>query len=91
MKIAVLGATGSIGTQTLDVVRNCLGEEAKVVAMSAFSNMDAFGRLVQEFSPEVVWTPHDGTGEAGLAAMAAECSADVVVNALVGGAGLAPT
>ncbi|MCL1862047.1 MAG: 1-deoxy-D-xylulose-5-phosphate reductoisomerase, partial [Defluviitaleaceae bacterium] len=32
-----------------------------------------------------------GTGEAGLAAMAAECSADVVVNALVGGAGLAPT
>ncbi|MCL2199085.1 MAG: 1-deoxy-D-xylulose-5-phosphate reductoisomerase [Defluviitaleaceae bacterium] len=123
MNIAVLGATGSIGTQTLDVVRNCLrgrelvcgAGEVRVVAMSGFSDMEKFAPLVREFSPEVVWVP-DGTaaaelsgrlsggnthaslsipeiltGDGGLVAIASECSADVVVNALVGGAGLAPT
>ena len=100
----MLGATGSIGTQTLDVVRNCLCGEVKVVALSGFSDMDKFKVLVEEFSPEAVWVP-DGnaaeklgkvkcevlTGESGLVACASESSADIVVNALVGKVGLLPT
>jgi len=106
MKLAVLGATGSIGLQTLDVVRSCL-PNAQVVALSGYSNMAALATLVEEFAPQVVWVP-DGaaassllerckfsgevlTGEDGLISCATETNADIVVNALVGRAGLAPT
>ncbi|MCL1845998.1 MAG: 1-deoxy-D-xylulose-5-phosphate reductoisomerase [Defluviitaleaceae bacterium] len=91
LKIALLGATGSIGLQTLDVVRNCL-PDAKIVAMSGYSNVELLKRLADEFRPErpeFVWTP--AQGEDALIACAAESGADVVVNALVGRAGLAPT
>ncbi|MCL1843174.1 MAG: 1-deoxy-D-xylulose-5-phosphate reductoisomerase [Defluviitaleaceae bacterium] len=103
--IAVLGATGSIGTQTLDVVR-CL-PNAKITALSGFSNMKVLAPLVDEFMPQIVCVP-DGTaaaqlkamskftgeiltGENGLISAAAESDADIVVNALVGRVGLAPT
>lgn len=106
MKISVLGATGSIGTQTLDVVRNCL-PNVEISALSGFSNMAVLAPLVDEFKPEIVWVP-DGeaavklkelskffgeilTGEDGLIACASESGAEIVVNALVGRAGLAPT
>lgn len=88
MKIAVLGATGSIGLQTLDAVRCCL-PDAKIVALSGFSNRDLLAKLADEFQPEFVWTPEQGAD--ALITCAAESGADVVVNALVGRAGLAPT
>ncbi|MCL2356707.1 MAG: 1-deoxy-D-xylulose-5-phosphate reductoisomerase [Defluviitaleaceae bacterium] len=88
IKIALLGATGSIGLQTLDVVRNCL-PDAKIVAMSGYSNRELLAQLAEEFRPEIVWTPEQG--EDALISCAAESGADVVVNALVGRAGLAPT
>ena len=88
MRIALLGATGSIGLQTLDVVRNCL-PDAKVVAMSGYSNLELLSRLADEFNPNTVWTPEQG--EDALIACAAENDADIVVNALVGRVGLAPT
>lgn len=50
--IAVLGSTGSIGTQTLDVVRN--NEDMKVVALAAGSNIDRLEEQIKEFAPSLV-------------------------------------
>ena len=102
MKIAILGATGSIGLQTADVIRQCL-PEAEVVALTGYSNADALVPLVREFKPRFVWVPKAQTDkmrglgcevvtdECGLDFCAAESGADIVVNALVGRAGLKPT
>ena len=51
-KIAVLGSTGSIGTQALDVVRN-LPEEFSVEVLAANSNVELFARQVEEFRPKL--------------------------------------
>jgi len=103
MNITVLGATGSIGTQALDVVRTCL-PKAKIKVLTGNKNIPLLASLVKEFTPELVWVP-DGssakllleivkcnivTGEDGLICSATH-DTDIVVNALVGKAGLAPT
>ena len=104
--LAVLGATGSIGMQTLDAVRSCLPYH-RVSVLTGYSNIVALAPLVDEFKPEMVWVPDSDaalklrdmvkhrceilTGDDGLVACASENSADMVVNALVGRAGLAPT
>ena len=106
MKIALLGATGSIGTQTLDVVRSTL-PDARVEVLTGFNNIPKLAELANEFSPKIVCVPDSNaamqlkslipsrcqilTGESGLETAAAQSSADVVVNALVGRAGLKPT
>jgi len=107
--IAVLGATGSIGTQTLDVVRNCL-PDARVRVLTGNNNIVLLAELSVEFKPDLIWVP-DGaragelaeilraksvnaeilSGEAGLIACAVYDPVNIVVNALVGKAGLAPT
>ena len=51
-KIAILGSTGSIGTQALDVVRN-LPEEFSVEVLAANSNVELFARQVEEFRPKL--------------------------------------
>ena len=51
-KIAILGSTGSIGTQTLDVVRE--QGDLKVSAMSCGSNLDLFEKQIREFLPSLV-------------------------------------
>jgi len=104
-----MGATGSIGTQTLDVVRTCL-PDARVRVLTGYGNIPLLAEFVTEFGPDLVWVP-DGaradslaeilhtngarpeilTGEDGLIACAVYEPVDVVVNALVGKAGLAPT
>jgi len=105
-KLAILGATGSIGQQTFDVLRTCM-PHAQVCAISGYRNVAALAMLVDEFSPAMAWVPDAEaakklaglihvpceilTGDAGLIACAAQSDADVVVNALVGQAGLAPT
>ena len=106
MKIAILGATGSIGVQALDVIRNTL-TEATVTALTGYSNIEALAKLVDEFKPKMACVPDAKaaralqqliaapceilTGAAGLETCAAHSGADVVVNALVGQAGLMPT
>lgn len=50
--LAILGATGSIGRQTLDVVR-CAGDKFKVTALAARSDADALFDLIREFHPAV--------------------------------------
>ena len=103
-RIAVLGSTGSIGTQTLDVCRR-LGYE--IVALAAGSNAELLEKQAREFSPKLVAAADEnaarrlsialsGTGitvlggeRAVLEAAAAEC--DIVLNAVTGIAGLRPT
>ena len=104
--IAVLGSTGSIGTQTLDVARN--NEDIRIVALSAGSNIELLEQQAREFSPEVVSVAEkkdaeklrkklEGTGVKvlwgmdGLIEAAQHPSADTVVTAVVGMMGLRPT
>jgi 1-deoxy-D-xylulose-5-phosphate reductoisomerase len=52
-RIALLGSTGSIGRQTLDVVR-CFPEQFQIVALAARSNVSLLAQQVQEFKPSLV-------------------------------------
>ncbi len=52
-RIALLGSTGSIGQQTLDIVR-CFPEHFQVVALAARSNVELLARQAQEFHPGFV-------------------------------------
>ena len=99
-RIAVLGSTGSIGTQTLDVVRKH-PDRFKVVALAAGSNAELLAAQADEFRPELAVIASGtadapagtrfSTGREALLEAAAHPHADVVVNALVGSAGLLPT
>ena len=51
-KIAILGSTGSIGTQALDVVRNLPGE-FKISVLAANSNVELFAKQIEEFQPKL--------------------------------------
>jgi 1-deoxy-D-xylulose-5-phosphate reductoisomerase len=102
--VAVLGSTGSIGTQALDVVRASPGEY-EVVALAAGSSVDALAAQAAELRPRFVALGDPGragdlaprlpagtellTGPGALAEAAT--AADVVVNAVVGFAGLPVT
>ena len=98
--LAILGSTGSIGTQTLDVVRKH-PDRFRVVALAAGCNVEALAAQVDEFRPSLAvlsegsFEPPPGTrlarGREGLLEAAAHPEADVVVNALVGSLGLEPT
>jgi 1-deoxy-D-xylulose-5-phosphate reductoisomerase len=97
--IAVLGSTGSIGTQALDVARE---RGWQVTALAAGRNLDLLEAQVREFRPGLVSVDEGVLGEArarlsGLAQVIADPSevaahrADVTVNAMSGLIGLAPT
>jgi 1-deoxy-D-xylulose-5-phosphate reductoisomerase len=99
--LAILGSTGSIGTQALDVLRN-EPDLAEVVALSAATSVDALVAQAQEWHPKVVVigdearrsevaerVPAGTEVAAGPSALAdVSSSADVVLNAVVGFAGL---
>ncbi len=105
--IAVLGSTGSIGTQTLDIVRehrNLL----KVTALAAGSNIELLEKQVREFLPAIVCVYEEDkakelqfnlkdlpvkvvTKMEGLIECATEQEADTVVTAMVGMIGIMPT
>jgi 1-deoxy-D-xylulose-5-phosphate reductoisomerase len=99
-RIAILGSTGSIGRQTLEVVRQ-LKEKFKVVGLAAGSNSSLLATQVQEFQPSLV-SVQSSAGKlllggdspftrVTLAEMAASAEVDLVVVATSGKAGLAPT
>ena len=96
--IAVLGSTGSIGRQTLDVVR-ALPEEFKVVALAAGRNHELLAEQVREFHPLMVWADGEaapqnwgnGASFTAMEKMAADPEVDVVMVATTGRAGLGPT
>ena len=104
--IAILGATGSIGTQTLEVVRN--NGDIKVLAMSAGRNIELFEKQIREFKPRLaaVWHEKEAQelkvriadmdvevlgGMEGQIAVAVMQGVDMLVAAMVGMIGLKPT
>lgn len=106
-QIAILGSTGSIGTQTLDVVRHN-PDRFEVYAIVANRSIDQLIAQAKEFHPEVVciadetlYTPLKDAlsnmpckvwaGAQAIAEMVTMPSIDVVVAAMVGYAGLRPT
>ena len=99
--LAILGSTGSIGTQTLDVVRS-LPDRFRVVALAAGSNVGLLRGQIEEFRPRAAWArpgvdADQLVGEVGRDAwqpideMAARPDVDIVVVATPGRLGLEPT
>lgn len=100
----IAGACGSIGTQTLDIVRNNK-ENYKVVGLTVGSNLELSKKLIEEFRPEIVcfrkkkhilklsYNPIIVFGDSGLLEVSKYSKYDneIFVNALVGIAGLLPT
>ena len=105
-KVAILGSTGSIGENTLDVVAQ-FPEKIDVVALAAGRNWERLVEQARRFRPEIVSVADDAdaarvedalstevkglSGEEGLREVAAGAGAGLVVSALVGAAGLPPT
>ncbi|MCM3689879.1 1-deoxy-D-xylulose-5-phosphate reductoisomerase [Neobacillus niacini] len=104
-KISILGATGSIGTQTLDILREH-PSEFKLVSISIGKNLDLARKMILEFQPELVSVQEYQDcitlkaefpsikftyGVEGLVEVAVFPSADILVNAVIGSVGLNPT
>jgi len=106
-KLAILGSTGSIGTQTLDVVR-AYPERYEVYAICAYRSIDLLIEQARAFRPEVVCIADESlypslrdaladlpikvwAGAEAIAQMVTMPSIDIVVAAMVGYAGLRPT
>lgn len=104
--IAILGSTGSIGTQTLEVVR--AQQDIKVTALSAGDNIDLLEKQIREFRPALAAVKTEEkakelalrisdlnipvlSGMDGLMAVACEEKAEVLVTAIVGMLGIRPT
>lgn len=106
-KIALLGSTGSIGTQSLEVIK---AQGYKISALAAGQNITLLAKQVQEFSPAMVAienlqaaeqfeqmmlgvsnAPKILKGKDAAKQVAAQSGADVVLNAVVGIAGLSAT
>ncbi len=102
--LVVLGSTGSIGKNTLDVIRRSGG--FNIVGLSCFSNIQQLGVQIDEFKPKYVCVVDKKkaellkgrykdieilTGSDGLVELVMKTDVDFVVNALVGTAGLLPT
>lgn len=105
-KLSVLGSTGSVGVQTMDVVRNNKNH-FQIEAVAANSSIDLLEQQVREFRPKlavicdeskyselksrVAGLTEVAAGVEGLIAAATISTADTVVSAIVGIAGLVPT
>ena len=104
--IVVLGSTGSIGTQTLEIVRD--NPDLKVVALAAGTNVTLMEKQVREFAPKVavMWTEEAAkdlkvriadldvevlSGMEGLLAISTHEKCEVLVTAIVGMIGIRPT
>jgi 1-deoxy-D-xylulose-5-phosphate reductoisomerase len=105
-KIAILGSTGSIGTQTLEIVRE--NPDLQVVGLAAGANIDLLERQVREFQPRLVSLESEADcrelrtrladmevqvipGMEGLLAIAEMEESEILVTAIVGMIGIRPT
>ncbi len=105
-KVSILGSTGSIGTQTLEVIRN--NGDIQVTALAAGSNIELLEKQIREFKPSLacVWDVEKArqlkvavadlpvkvvSGMEGLLEAACEKKAGIVVTAVVGMIGIRPT
>jgi 1-deoxy-D-xylulose-5-phosphate reductoisomerase len=107
-RVTILGATGSIGLRTLELVSS-FSDEFRVAGLAARgSTLDRLADLCRKYTPDAVALleseavdplarllgrggPEILAGPAGVASLARDVPADIVVSALVGGAGLLPT
>lgn len=104
-RISILGSTGSIGTQALEVA---LANNFKIVGLAAHSNVKLLAEQVKKFKPECVCIYDESkqdelkallcdenipvvTGMSGLCKIATLDSADIILNSVVGMVGLEPT
>ncbi len=106
-KIAIIGSTGSIGTQTLSIADE--NDDLRIVAISCKSSLDAFEKQIRKYRPSLVAVgdekaatelrerlsdmdaPEITYGMDGLMAVATYPEADMVVTAVVGMIGIRPT
>jgi len=105
-KIAIIGSTGSIGTQTLDIAR--ANKDLKVVALAAGNNIELLEKQAKEFKPDIVgiWSEDKAKqlsealsnfdirivwGMEGLIEIAKYSESDILVTAIVGMIGIKPT
>ena len=105
--IAILGSTGSIGTQTLEIARE-YSDRLKVTALAASKNAELMEAQVREFGPELVCMYDEKaaadlkirlsdtnvkivTGMDGLIEVATQPESDILVTAIVGMIGIRPT
>ena len=103
--IAILGSTGSIGTQALDIIAHN-PDRYRVCALSCARRTDDLRRQIREFSPEAVSVAEESDAKAiaaefpsldvycgreGLKTIASMEGADMVLNSLMGMRGLEPT
>ena len=105
-KIAILGSTGSIGTQTLEIVDE--NNDLSVTALAAGSNIELLEKQIRKYRPALaaVWSEEKArqlkervadlpvevlSGVDGLLAAASQGDADMVVTAVVGMIGIRPT
>ena len=105
-RIAVLGSTGSIGTQTLEIVRT--NKDIKITALAAGNNIELLEKQIREFKPSIaaVWNEEKAaelkiktadldveilSGMDGLLAAASWKDSQIVVTAIVGMIGILPT
>ena len=105
-KIAILGSTGSIGTQTLEVIRE--NKDIEVTGLAAGTNVDLLEKQIREFKPSIaaVWNEEKAaelkiktadldveilSGMDGLLAAASWKDSQIVVTAIVGMIGILPT
>ncbi|MBU0507117.1 MAG: 1-deoxy-D-xylulose-5-phosphate reductoisomerase [bacterium] len=105
-KISILGSTGSIGISTLDICRQH-PDRFEVVGLAAGRNIDLLLQQISEFKPKIVsihseedyqnlsskipTTTEIVFGSSGTCAVATLSECDLVISAIVGAAGLAPT
>lgn len=104
--IAIIGSTGSIGTQTLDIVR--ANKDINVVALAAGNNIELLEKQAREFKPDIigVWSEDKAkqlrialsdfaikivSGMEGLLEIATYKTVETVVTAIVGMIGIRPT
>lgn len=105
-RLAILGSTGSIGTQTLEIVRE--NEDLQVVALAAGSNVELLEKQIREFKPKLVSLQSEAAckdlavrlkdmnveivaGMEGLIQIAEMEESDILVTAIVGMIGIRPT
>ena len=105
-KIAILGSTGSIGTQTLEVARQ--NKDLEIVSLAAGSNVKKLEEQIREFHPRLaaVWSESAAkelrervrdldvkvvSGMEGLVEVCTHPQAEIVVTAIVGMIGIVPT
>lgn len=105
--VSILGSTGSIGTQTLDVCRN-YKDDLNVVALACGTRIDELAKQIKEFKPEIACVANEELakklsdlvedkdlkivyGMEGLIEVATVSSADIVLTAVVGMMGILPT